>query len=328
MPDERWLVLVQRLPKGADAARVKAWRTLRRCGAVALRDGTYIVPKRMAEQACLQEAVQVVEQAGGSAALLHVTCTEHLSDADLQALFNEARDQDYAGLEEPAKALADRVREAAEQGDRLALDRLHMQLMRLRENWQGIRRVDFFGARFGEVIRRRLDESEAAIERALSPDEPTAESPAEPRRLDREAWTGCLWVTRRRPWIDRLASAWLIRRFIDPAARFAFIEPKAEAVPEGGISFDMQQGEFSHRGEWVTFETLMHDFGLADMPGLPRIAQLVHDLDLKQPEPPREAEGLVRLLVGARLTAPDDHALLEVSAQLFDLLFEASRSAE
>jgi len=256
-----WLTLVLSLPTENATARMRAWRALKASGAAVLRDGVYLLPQREACRSLLQAVAGDVQAAGGSAHLLKVSADD---GSDHAALFD--RGDDYAAL----LAEITLAREALSAD--LALDTLK-QSRKLRKAFASLSEIDFFP---GEALRQTeaaLVELEQQAQLALSPNEPRAITGQVPR-LDAAAYRGRRWATRQRPWVDRLACAWLIRRHIDPRAQFVWLaEPRD--CPADAVGFDFDGASFSHVGAKVTFEVLLAAFGL-EQPALMRLGALVH----------------------------------------------------
>jgi hypothetical protein len=282
---------------------MRAWRGLKTCGAAVLRDGVYLMPEGAERRAALVQIETDIGNSGGIAWLLGV------NDADypFAALFDRTGDyQALAGEIAATESLpgAEQVR----------------QVRRLRKAWRTLAAIDFFP---GEA-QRQTEALLAALETRLSPHEPHGGAGSIARR-DPARYQGRRWATRCDLWVDRIASAWLIRRFIDPAARFLWLDHPG-ACPPDAVGFDFDGAEFSHvdtpSGTKVTFETLLTAFGLEQDTALARLAAIVHCLDAGG-LPVAEAAGLERLLHGIKGRSGDDAALLDAAAQLFDDLYRA-----
>ncbi len=300
-----WLLLILSLPTENATARMRAWRALKLCGAAVLRDGVYLLPQRPGQTECLDAIADDVRAHAGSA---HLLTTPGAGD-DFEALFDRAAEWG-ALLGEIDAARASLV---ASTTDGLR------QARRLRKRAEQLRTIDFFP---GEAQRQGL----AALQ-ALEQDAAQALSPHEPRaslvaieRLNAADFQGQLWATRARPWVDRLASAWLIRRWIDPQARFLWLQTPADCPPEA-LGFDFDGARFSHVGARVTFETLLASFSL-QTPALLRLGLLVHGLDAGGVQPP-ESAGVERVLAGMHAAIADDDQLALATAGVFEGLWTA-----
>jgi hypothetical protein len=289
----KMLLLILSLPTENATARMRAWRALKASGAAVLRDGVYVLPEE--HGAGLAGIAEDVVRSGGQAWLLQAAAGEH----DFAALFD--RSADYARLaQEIDAALATAGSEQA----RLArkLHKAHAALVA----------IDFFPGEAQRQLAARLADLDRQV---AGPDEPMAARGAVPR-LDPADYQGRLWATRARPWVDRLASAWLIHRFIDREARFLWLATPADC-PQDALGFDFDGASFTHVGDWVSFETLLHAFGLAQEPGLEKLARIVHYLDVGGLPAPAAA-GLETLLAGMRAAIADDDALLAAASASLD----------
>lgn len=304
---KNWLTLIIGLPTANATARMRAWRALKASGAAVLHDGAYLLPDN---QAC-RETLLAVERD-----ILAVNGTAYLLPIDdprgerFVPLFE--RSADYARLQEEVADCRARLNAS----NALTSTR---QVRKLRKAFAQLARIDFFPGQARQRLDGALQELETAVSRVLSADEPSShEQPI--AVLNRRDYRARLWATRKRPWVDRLASAWLIQRRIDPAARFVWLESPRDC-PAEALGFDFDDATFSHVGQRVTFETLLASFALAE-PGLERIAALVHYLDVGGVQPP-EAAGIERLLAGLRETLTDDDQLLAAGCAIFDGLLAA-----
>ena len=302
-----WLTLVLSLPTENATARMRAWRGLKASGAAVLRDGAYLLPARETCRATLAAIAEDVRENGGTAFLLATDCEEGTNFA---ALFD--RSAEFAHLMQEIA----RARAGLQEGN--AAESLK-QARKLRRTSAQLAATDYFPGEAGRQAEAALTELEAAASRALAPDEPHAAAGAVPR-LDATAFRRRLWATRARPWVDRLASAWLIRRFVDPEACFLWLSRPEDCPPEA-LGFDFDGAAFSHMDARVTFETLLASFGLEAAP-LQRLGGIVHFLDVGGIQP-SEAAGIERVLAGLRETIADDDALLSAASTVFDGLYHA-----
>jgi hypothetical protein len=312
MPDDQpktaaaeWLILILTIPGQQPALRVRTWRKLRALGAGALRDGVYLLPNRPPLREALEVHVQEVTAAGGNVQLLEVS----MGDTDYAHLFD--RSEEYRALTEAAKAaVPKRGRRSPAQATR--------QVEQLQREFEAIVARDFFPDANQEHARRALDELRIHIQRLQTPDEPHAVR-GRIERLNPEHYQARTWVTRVRPWVDRLASAWLIRRFIDPQARFRWVKRPPQRLGKA-LGFDFDGATFTHVDEKVTFEVLLASFGLEADPALARLAAIVHYLDVGG-FPVPEAPAVEAALRGMRARTDGDDRLLERASQLLDDLY-------
>lgn len=314
--DLRWLLLVISLPSHSATPRMRVWRALKALGAGVLRDGVYLLPESESGRQAFQHLADEVVQAGGVAYLLDLQDTEGRQVDAFRPLFD--RTQDYAHLLKAAEEFRGRLGSfGATEARRL--------IKQLRRDLDAIGAIDYFPGPAREQAEQALSEAEAMVAALLSPGEPRAAA-AEIERLNRRDYRRRRWATRARPWVDRLASAWLIQRFIDPHARFLWLKHPQECPPEA-IGFDFDGARFTHVGAKVTFEVLLASFGLEENRGLMRLGALVHYLDVGGIPVP-EAPGLQAILSGARSRYGDDDLLLAHSLEAFDLLYAAYSDAE
>ena len=301
----RWLLLIHQVPPKPDYLRVKVRRRLERLGAVALKNSVYVLPQRDDTLEHFQWLAREIVGEGGEASVCEAAFVEGVRDEDLVAAFRAARDAEYAEI----AAAADALDSAA-------------ALARLERRMADAAALDFFGApgRAGAAGRLRAA-AERLREVAAGPDASTAED-----RAGGGALRGRTWVTREGVFVDRIASAWLIRRFIDPEATFRFVPVRGYQPAAGELRFDMFEAEYTHEGDRCTFETLLARFGLQD-PALARLGEIVHDIDLGDAKFGRaEAAGLAALLNGVALGHLDDHDRLAHGGALFESLYEHFRS--
>jgi hypothetical protein len=292
---------------------MRVWRGLKALGAAVLRDGVYLLPNRAELLAELQAQAEDVVRSAGSAQIFEVDARDEEQETEFRRLFD--RTADYQEVIREIRELREGLKAAEPSA-------LSTQLTRLRRDFEAVIAQDFFPAEAAKQTRRALEELTLAATRVLSPDEPhTGEG--EIQRLDREEYHGRTWATRNRPWADRLASAWLIRRFIDPRAKFLWLKSPKDC-PKRALGFDFDGAAFTHIGGKVTFEVLLESFGLDSDPGLRRVGALIHYLDVGGIPVP-EAAGVESLLRAARNTFSDDDALLAETAKIFELIYISFR---
>jgi hypothetical protein len=310
MAQQQLLLLLVGVPPTPSSLRVRVWRRLRSLGAVPLKRSAYLLPDTAERYEDFQWLAQEIERDGGEATLIRVQQIENVSPAEVLRLFHEPRDQDY-------KQLAGRCRKLLQELERAKSDaaraRIQEEVARLAKEHQRIRDIDFFDAPGGAEVRRL---EEAIAMRTRRPESPRREEPA---TLDLTKLRGRRWVTRPRPHIDRIGSAWLIKRFIDPDATFIFAPP-AE-FPQDAVAFDAPGVEFTHHGEDCTFETLVKRARLRDR-RLTRLAELVHEADLRDGKFPNDEARGIDLAIRALLAAsPDDQQVLTQGMALFEGLY-------
>jgi hypothetical protein len=310
--DTGWLLLAASLPgREAGTARVRLWRALKDAGAVNLRDGVTLIPATPATRKRLGEIAKGIEASSGTSWTFEVANQSPAVEKKLKRLFD--RSELYHAL---APAIAKLRREIVTYDEAQARSRLR----EIEQDFRAIAELDFFP---GTQRKRSMDsvkKLQASIDARFSPEEPSSFAGKVPR-LSRRDFEGALWATRKRAWVDRVASAWLIKRFIDPRARFEWLA-KPNDCPKGAHGFDFDGAEFTHVDDLVTFEVLMTAFGLDDDSGLSGIARLVHYLDVGGREAVAEAPGFEAMLAGFRDNCPNDDALLAAVTPVLDAFYQ------
>lgn len=301
-PGARWLLLIHQIPAEPAYLRVKVLRRLKGLGAAALKNTVYLLPDRDACREDFEWVIREIVAGGGSATLCSSSFIEGTTDGELRALFDVDRDREYAELMATA---AEALKGSPSRTD---ADRLVRALHEIRGR-------DHFQAAGGANAERAVTEVEAAVR----PRRSSANVLGEPGRRP----SGATWTTRAAVFVDRMASAWLIRRFIDARARFRFVPPD-EVPGEDEIAYDMFHGGYTHEGDRCTFETLVARFGL-DAPGLAGVAEIVHDIDCKDGKFGRsEAAGVASVLRGIVAVFASDQERIERAAPFFDALLASS----
>jgi hypothetical protein len=309
-----WAILVVTLPTQPNAVRLRIWRALKSLGCAALRDGAYLLPA--AQKALLDPLADEVREHGGTALVLRLSPHDDAQRDELLALFD--RSEAYAQWQDGATALQAELPALAETEAR-------RRLRSVADALQTLQRIDYYPGTAAAQAQSSFDSLRQALEACFSKGEPRAQRTHGLQRLDMARFQGKRWATRARPWVDRLASAWLIRRFIDPQARFVWLADPARA-PRGVLGFDYDGARFTHVGARVTFEVLLASFGLEGDPRLQRLGASVRYLDAGG-IPVAEAAGLESVLAGLRELHADDDALLAAASAVFDALHAAPAAA-
>lgn len=306
-----WLCFITSLPTENATLRQRSWRALKACGSAVLRDGVYLLPAQGDHKSALEAIAQDVLDGGGTALVL---ITAEPAGQNFKLLFD--RQDDYI-------ALLDQVTQAGARLTDASIHDVSKQARKLRKAFGQLRDIDFFPGEAQAQLSNALSDLEQTCAYALSPHEPRTHS-GSIAALEIKNYQGRLWATRARPWVDRLASAWLIRRFIDTSATITWLN-KPEDCPQQALGFDFDGAAFSHMGSRVTFEVLAASFGLTS-PAMVRLGLLVHYLDVGGVQP-AEASGIESLLQGLRQTIEDDDQLLATASTVFDgLLFTFQQS--
>ena len=293
-----WLLLLVRLPATHQVERVAIWRKLKRSGAIQIQTSTYVLPDEPARYEAFQWLTQHIRDAGGDATLVRAREIEGLPNETLISLFNAARAKEYAALREQIRSLSSRGKPPTSVASKLD---------RVRKQFREIRQTDFFNcprAQDVEMLLRKLEGATISCESRIAE--------AKPRDYRNK-----IWLTRPRPEIDRVGSAWLIRKFIDAKAKFIFGTKTKPSV----ISFDMLDGDFTHRGDDCTFETLIKSFRVQDK-AAHKIGEMIHDADLDDAKFERsECVGIDRVLKGWAREGFSDEEILRSGFLCFDALY-------
>jgi hypothetical protein len=310
-----WLILTATLPTTPSGLRVRVWRALKATGAGTLREGVYVLPATAPPAIALRELAKTIADAGADAYLLELRARDEAQEQAFRALFD--RSEHYAELLQAVKD----ARKGVEAGSEAEL---HKTLRGLEQQLQQIQASDFFP---GKENARCVDAVAALrreIELHLSPDEPSTTNAVVPS-LAIADYQGRTWATRKRPWVDRLATAWLVSRFIDKSPSFIWLsDPKK--CPKAALGYDFDGATFTHVGELVTFEVVAKSFGLNETPALARLGRLVHYIDVGG-IPLDEAPGVEMMVRGLQAEYPDDDQLLEAAFTFFDTLHTALKAA-
>jgi hypothetical protein len=316
---DRWLLLIHQLPAKPAYFRVKVWRRLQALGAVTVKNAVYVLPAGEQAQEDFEWLLKEISDGGGEGMICEARMIDGLTDDDVRNLFNAARAHDYADFAREAQTLHSLVG-----GVDWAPDaELRSRVLRLRADLKRVVGIDFFGADGREAVEGLL----SGIETKLRKEEtvPETEQTQTPTATGLGALKGRVWVTRKGVYVDRIASAWLIRRFIDPDAQFKFVPAKGYVPMPGELRFDMYDGEFTHEGDHCTFEVLTARAGLND-PALSAIGEIVHDIDLKDAKFARvEASGIASVIESIAAANKDDGRRLERGAAVLDDLYELFR---
>jgi hypothetical protein len=286
-----WLLLIHQLPPKPEYLRAKIGRRLQRIGALTIKNTVYLLPHTEQTLEDFEWTAREIRAGGGEANIFEARFVDGLADGDVQKRFNDARDAGYAPLIAEARAIRKRKKKDPE------------ALAALRDRSAEIARIDFFGAPNGQALAALLDEG-----------------PADTREVPRHL-RNKTWVTRAGVHVDRIASAWLIRRFIDDKAKFRFVTGKTHAPAKNEIRFDMFEAEFTHEGNRCTFEVLMNRVRPSDR-ALRAIADIVHDIDLKEERFRHvEGRGVAALIDGITLAHREDVRRIDRASDALDDLY-------
>src|SRR6266700_3653887 len=317
-----WILLIHQLPPKPTNLRVRIWRKLQKLGAVAIKNSVYVLPANEKTHEDFQWLKQEIESAGGEATVFQAASVEGATDEEIIKAFRKARDEEFAAMAAELEGLSGAVSQQS-RGKHLSIGRLaahESELDKLHSQLETIIANDFFNADGRALALAAYERGQKAIRAVHGSATKAPRVTKRSQALDLAKYQGCRWMTRRNLHIDRLASAWLIRQFIDKRARFYFVAEGETA--EGAIAFDMYGAEFTHHGEDCTFETMLKRLGLSGSKGLREIAEIVHDIDLKDDKFHRlEAVGLNAIINGLSATLRNDRKLLQQASAIFDGLY-------
>jgi hypothetical protein len=313
----QWLFLVHQVRTPNSRERVRVWRLTKKAGALLYRNSVYVLPYGKERLEDFQWLCQQIRDSLGEASVFVSESTDDRENQTLLGLFKKARETDYHQLIDSSEKLFSRIRGAGEEHrlSKDALKSLGKEATELEQSLLETEKIDFFGHPLRRKARSAVEGARKELESAL----PSAADGTRLTPAARKAFRGRTWATRKNIHIDRLCSAWLIRRFIDPKAKFIFAHETA--IPAHAIPFDVFGAEFSHHGEDCTFETLLRSFRISDKP-LDSIAQIVHDIDMKDGKFNRpEAAGLDAVVRSLSDSMRDDHEVLRLGSVILDALY-------
>ncbi|HSL20251.1 MAG TPA: chromate resistance protein ChrB domain-containing protein [Vicinamibacterales bacterium] len=308
--DGRWWLLLHNLPPKPPYLRAKVMRRLSQLGALPLKRSAYLLPATEGTLEDFQWLLREIRAEGGAAWIVEASFVGGLQDDEIRQNFRTIRATEYRALAGEARTLLERVRDPGAAPDDASLE---SERRRLHRRLEAARRLDFFQAEGREEVEALMTAIDRLTERTNKPPAPT---------LPRDELRARTWVTRKGVKVDRISSAWLIRRFIDPAGAFVFVAAEDSMPVTDGLRFDMFEGEFTHEGDRCTFEVLLEVSGLAADPALAAIAQIVHDIDLREERYQRpETAGVAALIDGIVSRFADDHRRIAEGASMFDTLY-------
>ncbi len=318
---QEWLLLFYSVPSHPVSKRMKIWRKLAKTGAVQLKGAVYILPATEETEEFSQWLIGEVKSLGGDGAFVRTAEIKTMSEAEIRRLFTEQAAREYRKLEKPIDVLERKVQSIRKGSKGEEKKRLAAQTAKFARDLDEVSRRDYFGSGAGQVLKKRLQTIEGSLREAEKKN-PEKAAFIEVARL--QDYQGRTWATRKNPFVDRMASAWLIRRFIDPKASFLFIDERSVAsLDDGTVAFDVRGGQFTHVGDLCTFEVLVRSFGIKDK-AVKKIAEIVHDLDVKDDKYGKpETAGVEDILSGIRKTAKNDEDGLERGMSAFEMLYQS-----
>jgi hypothetical protein len=307
-----WLLLIHQIPPKPNYFRVKIWRRLQKIGAVAIKQSVYVLPENGQAYEDLHWIVKEISEGGGTASLSRTVFLEGLSNEQIESLFQAARDDEYEKIVKDTQSFIKDSAESLDNSGSIILKKKR-ELSRIQNRFAEIAAIDFFNAPGRESAEKILNECDALLR------ETKGGVPLDTQNL--EKMRGRTWVTRKGIYVDRIACAWLVRRFIDPESKLKFVADERYKPEPDELRFDMFEGEFSHVGDNCSFEVLVNTFSLASK-AITAIAEIVHDIDLKDKKYNRpEVKGIQAVFSGLAATCSDDQCRLERGSMILDELF-------
>ena len=317
--EPRWLLLIHQIPPEPAYFRAKVGRRLQRLGAVAIKNAVYVLPSTEQTREDFQWVAREIAQEGGDATVCEANLAFGLKDHQVEAIFQSARQNDYEEIAREVRDLARRPLGKRRDPSRLA--EIEGELVRRRKRMIDVLAIDFFGAPGREAAESAIASLEQQLRAAPGPPSERAAA-AKPRIAE---YRGRVWVTRKNVHVDRIGSAWLVKRFIDPKARIKLVPGQGYVAKAGEVTFDMFEAHFTHVGDRCSFETLIDSFGIRE-PGLAAIAEIIHDIDVKDGKFARaEAAGIAALIAGIAVAHARDEERIELGGRMFDALLELYR---
>lgn len=318
--DSRWLLLIHQIPPSPAYFRAKVGRRLHRLGAVAIKNAVYVLPTTEQTREDFHWLAREIAAEGGDATVCDARLSFGLKDEQIEALFQAARQKDYEELASELRELARQPLSKRTDPSRLA--ELEAEVAKRKKRAAEVLAIDFFGAPGREAAESAIASLEERLRERAPGDAPADAAKKKPTLVD---YRGRVWVTRKNVHVDRIACAWLVKRFIDPKARFKMVPGQGYVAKRAEVTFDMFDAEFTHVGDRCSFETLIHEFELRQ-PGLGALAEIIHDIDVKDGKFTRpEAPGIAALIAGIAVANPADEDRLELGGRLFDSLLELYR---
>lgn len=317
-----WLIFFYSVPSKPVSNRMRIWRRLSKIGAIQLKGAIYILPYNEETYESCQWLSSEVSSMRGEGSFVRVEKIETIKDNEIIELFNQQRGKDYRNIEKRLDETERKIN-SVKKGTRTEdYKRLSDQINKLLKDFEETKKIDFFSSKFGLELEKRIRTMEAEFKSISGANMKKQTTSVVRKKI--EDYQKKIWVTRKRPFVDRMASAWLIKRFIDKKASFDFINDKnIGKLNKDTVAFDIRDGEFTHIGDMCTFEVILKSFGLKNKT-LTKISEIVHELDINDDRFKNlESKGLEEILSGIRKMAKIDADGLERGMAVFDMLYES-----
>lgn len=320
----RWILFFYSVPSRPVNARVKIWRRLAKEGAVQLKGAVYVLPYSEERYEFCQWIMSEVASLGGEGDFVVTDKFEMLGNSEIIRLFVNQREADYRRLEKGLSDVEVRINSFIKGGSMKSTEALAEELIGYSKDMDDIGKIDYFSSQLRIDIEKKINGLSNDLKKITLHgvrEMPTVKS-ASIRRMFKKDFAGRTWITRKNPFVDRMASAWLIQKFIDGKAVFQCIDDSGKGnIPEGAVLFDTRDGDFTHKGDLCTFEVLVKAFGIKDR-AVKKIAELVHELDVKDEKyRSSKARGIEEILIGIRKSSKNDIETLKKGMDVFEMLY-------
>jgi hypothetical protein len=321
---DKWLLIFYSVPSQPVSNRMKIWRKLAKIGAVQLKGAVYILPNNDEHYELFQWLITEVTSMGGDGAFVMTSHIETLKENEIVSLFNQQREKEYHAVGAKIAELEMKLNSIRKGGQSQHIANLYELVSKHKKEFDDIRKTDFFMSKSGGVLSKQIKALETELKTIADP-APRAR-PLSIARKRKEAYQGKTWITRQKPFVDRMASAWFIRRFIDPNAVFKFAPDHVTAgEKKNTVTFDIREGEFTHVNDLCTFEVIVKAFGIKNKI-VKKMAELVHELDVKDRKYDNpEAQGIEGVLTGIRKASKTDQEALERGMAVFEMLYASKK---
>jgi len=315
-----WMLFFYTVPSKPVRNRVTIWRKLLKAGALLFKGSVYILPYTEDYYELLTWLVSEVISLKGESAFVKVEKVETIANQQIINLFNEQREREYRRIMKGIEDVERKISSTRIGGESQNIKKITEQLKKNQKDYEEIKKTDFFASKAGTEVRSELNKIAEALKGLIGTEKKKATIAIPSSRI--EDYQNKTWVTRKRPFVDRFASAWLIKKFIDKKATFTFIDEKdLNKLGKDVIPFDIRGGKFTHTGDLCTFEVLMKSFNIKEN-ALKKIAEIVHEIDIKDEKYSNpEAKGIENILSGIRKTSEDDNKALERGMAIFEMLY-------
>ncbi len=320
MDGVKWLLFFYSVPARPVSSRMRLWRRLSKAGAVQLKGSVYILPDTEEHYELCQWLVSEVISKGGEGTFARVSAVETMDNSEIAETFRAQREKDYRSIGKGLEDIEQRISSIKKGTEAQGNKGLHEAFNKLLKEFEEIRKLDFFSSKAGDALSKRIKGISLEVKGISKTESKSRKTEILPKHI--RDYQRRRWVTRKRPFVDRMASAWLIRKFIDKDAEFRFIDEKdMKGLDKRFVTFDMQGGEFTHIGDNCTFEHIVKAFGLKDR-AVRKIAEIVHELDIKDDKFRHpETNGIGEILSGIRTSAKSDPDALEKGMAVFEMLY-------